>query len=1463
MVATLLWPGWPLHPVAALARSFAAKDGVMLDARSPWLRVHLDGTARCTIDSATIGDAAAPEALALRAVQLRWRLRDLVHAHWLPSLCSVERIDASLHNGPDGAPCLFSTLQKRTPGDAHPDTTAVPFPNEIPASILPQIGHALRCEIAAIDISLPKNFPVQEAGVRAFTLTLSRPNSNLIEAHAGTNLHIDERTATAELSAQLSLVRDWIGQLRTSLSVEASDAAPRTEIAIEATRMAADEPVKLELRIQDFAPDEWLPLLPLKAPLSISGRLGLRLQADGDLATRQISSAQLALSTTALTVQAPAHLVQPLNIEPITLSASVSEQGAKGEIAPFTLIAGPIDLRCTGLSWDTSDQSISGTGKLTLAGRSLTSLASLLPSEISAQIPLTTEERNELGLTESTVELHLLARDVGKLPHVTAQIQTGVILNRGQIALNVAADFDPATQRIQAQLHIPDFVAAQWQLAALQRLPTPDVDAPMSAEFTLRAQWPDHLEEATWSIVAGPGHLRPHGASAQWLAHPFPISSFALSGRIDESSKHLSIDRLNLVSGRARLGLARIDLRSAQSILNATGPSTTAARFEIELSDWYAADFIPLLGPSIQPFVTPYADDLAQVGLERLVTTADVTFSTLPWVEPTLATMQSHQSAVFRIGEERVPIDVEWKLDPMSRRVLASAGMHALRLDRLTLPSLVKAGLPLGAIDLPVSVEAELSANPLAKSLADMDARARLRFTAAPGRIKANPWLGADLPLVKFDCTLAASLHPLAIERLHLETDFGGPALLIDDARLWDAKSMTGALHLQVRQLPIDWAYERIPATYRPQALASARFQGQLDQLDLRTEFRATQEQTVPMPTAMDISATGHAIGVALPSRPPIVVDDLTVAGTLDRIAVRIGRATTSSLTLHELDATILDAIQPSRRLTASGRLAIDLSQVGPVLKSCHDLIPLPGGLDLSQLAGHATARFTAEAPLDGETLAKHLHAQTEIFVHQLAIPMLPEGFALGKSELEIEAEITGTTVQSTHRLNPEKIEYSPWFSGTASLQGKTTITPEGITIDERLDLQPAEIIVPELCWSKPRGLAAGVDINATFRPVDTAHPATLAALIETHGLVCSPLRTNLTAVLSDVSRPEIPLIPGIADLTLADMRFGQTQMDVAIQRSPNGVSSITIKSSLLELADWVRQLTPAIESYSLASAQPSAGASTANRSPAAGAPIPAAAQPLPPLNLPPVDLRADFSRIRFMPSHEAENVSLRGELRNGYLASARFSATAGDLAKIEAQLENADASGRQPWSLYIGDFATWFRTLASPIALIPESSTPPESSLATLRTMPATLLGGHVAAAGTLAWTDSTNTLIGSAKIDRLTLQQEIEFLRKIAALVKRRVLLQIPFETFEIQEFRANPDFIALRDTRIVGPLDVTASFIHLDLAQSFLDMSGKVLGIGFEVTGPFDEPRFYLSEKNQIVKGITTEDDFDWSE
>ena len=53
-------------------------------------------------------------------------------------------------------------------------------------------------------------------------------------------------------------------------------------------------------------------------------------------------------------------------------------------------------------------------------------------------------------------------------------------------------------------------------------------------------------------------------------------------------------------------------------------------------------------------------------------------------------------------------------------------------------------------------------------------------------------------------------------------------------------------------------------------------------------------------------------------------------------------------------------------------------------------------------------------------------------------------------------------------------------------------------------------------------------------------------------------------------------------------------------------------------------------------------------------------------------------------------------------------------------------SSGRQPWSLYIGDFSTWFRTLSAPIALIPEASTPPESSLASLRTMPAALLGGH-----------------------------------------------------------------------------------------------------------------------------------------
>lgn len=41
----------------------------------------------------------------------------------------------------------------------------------------------------------------------------------------------------------------------------------------------------------------------------------------------------------------------------------------------------------------------------------------------------------------------------------------------------------------------------------------------------------------------------------------------------------------------------------------------------------------------------------------------------------------------------------------------------------------------------------------------------------------------------------------------------------------------------------------------------------------------------------------------------------------------------------------------------------------------------------------------------------------------------------------------------------------------------------------------------------------------------------------------------------------------------------------------------------------------------------------------------------------------------------------------------------------------------------------------------------------------------------------------------------------------------------------------------------------------------MGRKVIGIGFEVAGLIADHRFYLTDKNLLIKSITQQNDFDW--
>src|SRR6218665_2614710 len=86
---SLLWPGWPLHPFAAIASSQARAQGLALKTESPWLRLHTDGTLRLRVSKIRIGDDVSPDALAINDLRVQWRLGDLLAARLVPESVRV------------------------------------------------------------------------------------------------------------------------------------------------------------------------------------------------------------------------------------------------------------------------------------------------------------------------------------------------------------------------------------------------------------------------------------------------------------------------------------------------------------------------------------------------------------------------------------------------------------------------------------------------------------------------------------------------------------------------------------------------------------------------------------------------------------------------------------------------------------------------------------------------------------------------------------------------------------------------------------------------------------------------------------------------------------------------------------------------------------------------------------------------------------------------------------------------------------------------------------------------------------------------------------------------------------------------------------------------------------------------------------------------------------------------------
>lgn len=1452
---SLLWPGWPLHPFAAIASSRARTQGLELKAESPWLRLHTDATLRLSVSKIRIGDAVSPEALAVNDLRIQWRLGDLLGARLVPEAIRVAESVATVRADAQGRPQFIAFPESTAADAAQPAFT----PADLPPRFLPAADRPLAVTVERARLILPTGLPAREVAAGPVALTLARPQADRLDVNGAFELRVDQRPGSLKFDGSLALVRDWLGRLHLEAGASPDATSPATRVTLDAARADAAKSATLSLRVKDCAPGPWLALLGRADLPSVSGRLDLELDASGDPLKQRLDTVAARLKTTALSLSQPSLLTRPLDVSPVEISLRVEEHGARGRLDAFTVRAGPFTLGSTGLAWKTENKTISGGGQLAIDAVPLPALLEWLPAHLRAQIPLDAAEAAEIGLAATTVELDLAGDPAAGPANVRFAARGGLDLNKERVAVEASGDIDVAARAATLKLALPDFVQARWQLAVLRRLTLPDLAAPLRAELNLRARWPDTLEEARWSVVAGQGHVVPKGPSLRWLARPFPVTSFTLAGGLRENQRKLSIDTLELVSGRARLALERTELNSTHALTASTGASD--ARFALTLDRWYAADFLPLLGPELQTVVAPVAEDLAQIGLERLATAAELSFARLPWIDPTINTFNGTQNAVVRVGDELIPVDAVWKFDPATRRVSAALQLKDIRPDRLKLAALKNTPLPASALDLAFAVQLDVSADPYAQSLDQMKLSAGARITAKDGRIKANPLLAADLPVKHLELAASTRILPLRLEKLRVSADFAGPTLLIEDANLDFGASGRSGLQLTLREVPLDWAYARVPADWLPAQLKDAKIRGRLSQLGLRAEFLApTAAEPAPKPVALALSADVHELAARLPGLPEVTAPHIGLAGGLDKLDVLIERASTDGLAFTDLKASVSTPLADHRDAAVSGKLDADLSRVPALLAAARDWVAVPPDLDLNGLAGRAAVTFSATAPLDPAKLSAALRAKADVSIHDLVAPpaLVPAGVSVGPAALTLAAEVSGENASGTVNWKPKSLDIAPWLKGAPVLDAVFAYSPKSIDVRPRLDLAATVIDVPELCWHKSVGLPASLSADARYVPAADGAPARVVATVSTEGLVVSPLGARIEADLSDDRHPALNLADGVARVSVRDAALGLTTLELDASRAADGATRVDLRAPVLDLSAWITQLEPVLTAWNRLPPTASAKPSTLN--PQLSTPPPPAGPPVPVLDLPALDVTARLDRVTLAPSRQLTGVTLDAALRGGLPARVKFSADAGPATTLRASLEPA-ASGRQPWSFKLTDLGGWLTAGVAPLSLLPASGIAPGSTFDTLRTLPATFKGGDITLKGTADLRDAQNTFDGNAQIERLTLEQELTFLAKIAALVKKRVILQVPFKVFDVPAFTASPSKVTLRKMRIDGPLDVTSDKLVLDFTTNQIDMGGKVLGVGFEVAGPLDDPRFYLSEKNVIVKGLTTQDDFDW--
>lgn len=244
--------------------------------------------------------------------------------------------------------------------------------------------------------------------------------------------------------------------------------------------------------------------------------------------------------------------------------------------------------------------------------------------------------------------------------------------------------------------------------------------------------------------------------------------------------------------------------------------------------------------------------------------------------------------------------------------------------------------------------------------------------------------------------------------------------------------------------------------------------------------------------------------------------------------------------------------------------------------------------------------------------------------------------------------------------------------------------------------------------------------------------------------------------------------------------------------------------------------------------------------------------------SLPVIELVVELNRIQFGNAGSVGPFRMATELRDSLPSTLEFEFASGEeWIRFAFQPEG----NRRNFFFNLSNLGHWIRTAVVPLHVFTSTPALQNSTLAMAKRLPEFFANGDLSFDGFFALDPSPEVLLSNLSLAGLVLQSEVPFLSRIAALVNRSVVLQIPFTEFRFATIEANPQAVHVKDGYMDGPINLAISKVEVDVPRLHVLFQGKVFGVAFEVIGAPPDLQFYLQEKGAIIKSITTEDDFEW--